>query len=596
MKQLIDFLGSMKTMAVMMLIFAFAIAYATFIENDYGTITAKAEVYNAKWFEILLTLLSITLIINIIKFKMYTKKKIPIFMFHVSFLIILIGAALTRFVGFEGSMHIREGDNVSTMLSLNAYFNVTVNDGKKEISSSDAIYLSKKSSNTLTSSLELDDKKIDVELVKYIPDAIESLVEAKDGGLEVLQMMVTDGSSSKPIKLRRGESYENASIALDFESGKIFLRETISIYLKDGKLFMKHQAPLTWLKMDDKSQGNIEVSDKTQFDTRTLYGINGSNFVLRNFYKHGVTKVISNPNASAMMPEIDSLEFKVTVNDVSKNLIVYGQPQAKAKNYNIQVNGVDVKISYGSKTLQLPFALKLIDFQLDRYPGSMSPASYASEVILIDKEEGIEMPYRIFMNNILEHRGYRFFQSSYDRDEKGTILSVNNDPGTLPSYIGYFLLGLGLFWSLFSRENRFAQLSKRAKKASADKALSIAIAVIALFSSVPSFASDIDPSIKTILSFDKNHADEFGKLIIQDSAGRMKPMDTLTTEILAKVYRSSHIKIGSSTLNSNQVILGMMIKPDEYRALKMIRTKNDKINNMIGTKADAKYASFSQFL
>ena len=258
MKQLIDFLGSMKTMAVMMLIFAFAIAYATFIENDYGTITAKAEVYNAKWFEILLTLLSITLIINIIKFKMYTKKKIPIFMFHVSFLIILIGAALTRFVGFEGSMHIREGDSVSTMLSLNTYFNVTANDGKKEISSSDAIYLSKKSSNTLTSSLGLDDKKIDVELVKYIPDAIDSLVEAKDGGLEVLQMMVTDGSSSNPIELRRGEFYENDSIALDFESGKMFLRETISIYVKDGKLFMKHQAPLTWLKMDDKSQGNMK--------------------------------------------------------------------------------------------------------------------------------------------------------------------------------------------------------------------------------------------------------------------------------------------------------------------------------------------------
>jgi cytochrome c-type biogenesis protein CcsB len=595
MKQLIDFLGSMKTMAIMMLIFAFAIGYATFIENDYGTITAKAEVYNAKWFEILLTLLSITLIINIIKFKMYKKKKIPIFMFHVSFLIILIGASLTRFVGFEGSMHIREGDSVSTMLSLKPYFNVTANDGKKETSSSDAVYLSKKSSNTLTSSLELDDKKIDIQLVKYTPDAIDATVEAKDGGSQVLQMMVTDGSSSNPIELHRGEFYENDSIALDFESGKMFLRETISIYVKDGKLFMKHQAPLTWLKMDDRSQGNLEVSDKTKFDTRTLYSINGSNFVLRKFYKHGVTKVISNPKASAMMPEIDALEFKVTVNDVSKNLIVYGQPQAKAKNFHIQVNGVDVDLSYGSKTLELPFALKLIDFQLDRYPGSMSPASYASEVILIDKQEGVEMPYRIFMNNILEHRGYRFFQSSYDRDEKGTVLSVNNDPGTLPSYIGYFLLGLGMFWSLFSRENRFAQLSKRAKKASADKVLSIAIVVMALFSSVPSFANDIDPSIKTILSLDKNHANEFGKLIIQDSAGRMKPMDTLTTEILAKVHRSSHIKIGSSTLNSNQVILGMMIKPDEYRTLKMIRTKNNNINNMIGTKVDAKYASFSQF-
>jgi cytochrome c-type biogenesis protein CcsB len=594
-KQLISFLGSMKTMAITMLIFAFSIGYATFIENDYGTITAKAEVYNAKWFEILLSLLAITLVINIIKVKMYTKKKIPIFIFHVSFLVILFGATLTRFIGFEGTMHIREGDSVSTILSSNTYFNVTAQKDKKETSSSDIVYLSKKSSNSLTSSLVLDDKKIDVELIKYTPDAIESLVEAKDGGLEILEMMVTDGTSSKPIKLRRGESYENSSIALDFESGKMFLRDTVSIYVENDKLFMKHQTPLKWLKMDDKSQGDIEANDKTRLNTRTLYGINGSNFVLRNFYKHGVSKVISNPNASAMRPEIDALEFKVTVNDISKNLIVYGQPQVKAKDYHTQINGVDVHLSYGSKNIELPFALKLLDFQLDRYPGSMSPASYASEVILIDKEEGIEMPYRIFMNNILEHRGYRFFQSSYDRDEKGTILSVNNDPGTLPSYIGYFLLGLGLFWSLFSTQNRFAQLSKRAKKASADKALSITIAVIALFSSVPSFAQDIDPNIKTILSFDKEHANEFGKLIIQDSAGRMKPMDTLTTEILAKVYRSSHIEIGSSKLNSNQVILGMMIKPDEYRVLKMIRTKNEKINNMIGTKANSKYASFSQF-
>ena len=45
------------------------------------------------------------------------------------------------------------------------------------------------------------------------------------------------------------------------------------------------------------------------------------------------------------------------------------------------------------------------------------------------------------MNNVLNYKGYRFFQSSYDKDEKGTILSVNFDWwGTLITYIGYFLL------------------------------------------------------------------------------------------------------------------------------------------------------------
>ena len=65
MKQLLSLLDSMKTMALLMSIFAFAIGYATFIENDYGTITAKADVFNARWFEVLMLLLTINLSLNI---------------------------------------------------------------------------------------------------------------------------------------------------------------------------------------------------------------------------------------------------------------------------------------------------------------------------------------------------------------------------------------------------------------------------------------------------------------------------------------------------------------------------------------------------
>lgn len=55
------------------------------------------------------------------------------------------------------------------------------------------------------------------------------------------------------------------------------------------------------------------------------------------------------------------------------------------------------------------------------------------------------MPYRIYMNHPLNYGGYKFFQMSYDPDEKGTVLSVNHDPGVLPTYIGYGLLALGLY-------------------------------------------------------------------------------------------------------------------------------------------------------
>ena len=64
------------------------------------------------------------------------------------------------------------------------------------------------------------------------------------------------------------------------------------------------------------------------------------------------------------------------------------------------------------------------------------------------------------MNHILKYNGYRFYQSSYDNDEKGTILSVNHDgPGIFVTYTGYFLLSIGMFLSLFNKKSRFYFLS-----------------------------------------------------------------------------------------------------------------------------------------
>ena len=66
------------------------------------------------------------------------------------------------------------------------------------------------------------------------------------------------------------------------------------------------------------------------------------------------------------------------------------------------------------------------------------------------------------MNNILDHRGYRFFQASFDPDEKGTILSVNHDRwGTYLTYAGYLLLYFGLLAIMFARHTRFDELRKR---------------------------------------------------------------------------------------------------------------------------------------
>ena len=133
----------------------------------------------------------------------------------------------------------------------------------------------------------------------------------------------------------------------------------------------------------------------------------------------------------------------------------------RGKKEEFTIDGINFSLSYGSKYYKTPFSLYLRDFQLERYPGSQSPSSYAAEVTILDKKkkydqdfkniskENIdelvknnqytETDYRIYMNNVLQHKGFRFFQSSYDKDEKGTILSVNHDWwGTIITYVGYF--------------------------------------------------------------------------------------------------------------------------------------------------------------
>ncbi|MEA3521775.1 MAG: cytochrome c biogenesis protein CcsA, partial [Campylobacterota bacterium] len=394
--------------------------------------------------------------------------------------------------------------------------------------------------------------------------------------------------------LHQGEFFDTADYVLDFQSGKTFTKPVISISIEDANLKMAHAINMVYLDMDDRSSGEVNASDHTLMAQRKLYTFNETSFVLRDFYVSAKEVLVSRDSLRGPKMNnraIDAIVLRLESGDASSEVTVQGSRGMTGENVTIDFAGMEVTLNYGAKVLELPFGLKLEKFELDRYPGSNSPSSYASEVILIDEEKGIEKPFRIYMNNVLDHRGYRFFQSSYDRDEKGTVLSVNNDPGTLPTYIGYLLMGIGMFGSLFLKNGRFAKLSKKAKEASKKMGtLAAILSVLALTVSTPSQAEELNPLVKRVLSFDKDHSEKFGHLMVQTVQGRMKPVQTLATEILAKVSRSDSF-LG---LTPNQVVLGMMLAPDAWREITMIRT--DKLlNEVIGLPENAKMSSFSQF-
>ena len=117
--------------------------------------------------------------------------------------------------------------------------------------------------------------------------------------------------------------------------------------------------------------------------------------------------------------------------------------------------------SYNQEQL-LPFYLTLENFDIIPYPGTNNPMDYVSHINIletkVDTDESLKSQSQLSMNNIASHQGYRFYQTSYDSDLRGSILSVYYDPyGITITYIGYFLLFVSMTLFLF---NRFISLKR----------------------------------------------------------------------------------------------------------------------------------------
>ncbi|WP_457596181.1 cytochrome c biogenesis protein CcsA [Hydrogenimonas sp.] len=596
MKKILDTLFSMQSAIVLMLIFAFAIGAATFIENDYGTQTAKALVYNAKWFEFLLLLLAMNLVANIVRFKMWRPGKRLVFIFHAAFIIILLGAAITRYIGYEGIMHIREGQSSDTIVSDRTFIQVETKKGGTFYRYAFPVIFSKIGDNHHTFEAKLGDEKLKIETVGYIPDAAEKIVVDPEGG-PIVSLMVASGERPQQVMLKAGESFETPAFVIALEADVQSAKPVIRLRFEGDKIVADLPFALQYLKMADQSGGMVEQGSGRELFTRRLYSGSGINFVIKQAYPHARVEVVSADGKTKpmMKASLDAVKLRLTLGGESREVTVFGTKGQPGEPVWVKLEGYEIGASYGSRIIKLPFSIELVDFQLERYPGSMSPSSYASEVVVIDPEKGVRMPFRIYMNHVLDYRGYRFFQSSYDMDEKGTILSVNHDPGTIPTYIGYFLLALGMFGSMLTYSSRFQTLMRRARElqklARKCAPALAAFGVLATLYASPARADVSEAQKLGLPVIQKAHAEKFASLLVQDSGGRIEPIDTLAREVLRKICRHEE-RFG---LGPDQIFLGMIIRPEAWQKVPMIKISLPGVNEIIGIDPKKRYAAFDDF-
>ena len=584
------YIFSMKMAVFMLFAFAVVAGAGTFIENDYGTQTARALIYKAQWFEVFLGYFVAIVVYNIMKYKTY-KSKPAVFLFHFSFLIIAIGALVTRYVGYEGIMHIREGQSVNKMVSDAKILELQAMDDTHKTALEKVLYFSSMTGNSLNESVKVGDKTVNVELLEYLPTAEYQMV-SDPKGKTILEMKISAGGKGAIHYFAKGETQDFGAFYVSYDVPTAHTdKPTFKISGEPNALKVEFPFILKTLNMDTKKSSEIK-GGQNDLQMRTLYQFGQNAVVLKTINEKSKLKVVSNfIKVKSNMPEY--IKFKVSVGDKSKVLVTKPYKGKIGELHQLELDGVKIDLRVGAKIIDVPFSIKLNDFELERYPGSMTPASYSSKVVLMDKEENLTMPYHIYMNHILDYKNYRLFQSSYDPDEKGTVLSVNHDPGTLPTYIGYILMTLGMIWTLITPKGRFRKLLKGARKLQTETAVVALLALLALnpqatYASAPKVE---DATLKVMQSYNLQHTLNFGKLAVQDHQGRMKPMDTVAHDVISKITRKSSLY----DVEPTQMLLGMIIQPELYQSIPMIYIGHEKIAVTLGLKKDTKYAKFSDF-
>ncbi|MEK9614206.1 MAG: cytochrome c biogenesis protein CcsA [Flavobacteriaceae bacterium] len=595
--QLAKIFFSTRLTALLFILYPTAMAFGTFIETWYSTDTAKIWIYNARWFEALMVLMAINFIGNIFKYRLLRKEKWAVLMLHLSFLLILTGAFVTRYIGYEGVMPIREGVTENQFLSEKTYLTVFV-DGEIEGQArrkklEGDLLLSEHVNNSFVWNNEFDGQDFSIEYVDFMENATEGLV-LDENGERYLKIVEAGDGTRHDHYLKEGDIANIHNILFTLNRPQ---EGAINIRFEAGEYFINSPFSGQFMRMADQFQGLLEADEESPLQLRALYTLPNFQFVIPEPALRGKFDIVKAEENS--QTQQNALRLQVKSKEQTQTITLLGGKGVTNDPKKISVGGLDFYMQFGSLPIELPFAITLNDFIAEKYPGTEK--SYASFMSKVTIEDTDPFDYDIYMNHVLDHRGYRFFQASFNPDEKGTILSVNHDWwGTWITYVGYFLLYMSMIGIFFIGKTRFKDLSKALDKINVKKkALSALLLILSLGELQAQTALhnqngaiDFDSIIQAD-AFSKEHAEKFGSLVIQDAGGRMKPANTFSSELLRKVSKSDTYK----GLNSDQVLLSIMNNPAVWYNVPMIylRRGNDSIRKLTGLDTKAKYAPLLAF-
>ncbi|MBU8871004.1 MAG: cytochrome c biogenesis protein CcsA [Gemmatimonadales bacterium] len=661
----VAFLSSLKFSAFLMVIAAIASAKATFIESDYGRDAAYDLIYAAHWFEGILALLVISLTLIFFKRWPYKGRQLGFLLVHVSIVVILVASGMTRYMGFEGTMPIREGSSSDSYYSMKPHIQAEL-DG---VSASFGVRLWRPGQSNIWHKIQLGGQDYKLGVTEYWPHFTQSYKPGPGGqpGLQFdrddhgqmisdtllrgnrtnigqaqvfyrtgpfsgevslskygdLRVRVGGESSSFPVGLPDGREHECGGYGFEitefqtsFKVGAVSSAKgpmtnpmiRVKVTGPDGTtgerlLFALHPefsmdhgggeddfADLNVLYQvssgiefapasDGVSAADVGLQGRATFDLITLDLKSeergeipaGEIFTVQEQVRYGneakhfsfaptdiIDSVVLAP-AQGQNPKMGSAA-RIVIRDEQGN-----ESEAICRKYDsgkaVRLGDHTITLAFSPVIRTLPYSLHLDDFLLETYPGSDNPATYESYVSIDDPVHGVTgRKAHIYMNSPLNYRGIKHFQSSYDPDRKGTVLTLNKDPGKWPTYFGYTLLTIG-FILIVAKDLLWPRRKKNsgsgAGRGTATKVAAVVFVLLAMgtpgvsalaqtghegHSHGPDVECTTEPNpaqTPTFVVLSDPARDQASRLLIQDYRGRMKPLDTLAREMVMKVAKKT---------------------------------------------------------
>ena len=600
-KKLASIIFSTRLTATLFIVFAIAMAVGTLVDASSETSPtpySRALIYNAWWFEAIMGLFVVNFLGNIIRFKMFSKEKATTLVIHLSFILILVGAFVTRYIGYEGVMQINEGDTSNEILSEFAYLNVFIDgdyviDGQQQRLklAPKKMDLSQRLSNHFSINKTYNQTPVTITYKDFIKGATKGMIEDPlgEGYLKIVE--AGDGTRHDHyVKVGEVSNIHNILFAVNKPT-----KGAINIFYDEQSQEYQIQSSFAgeYMRMADQQKGIVIKDSLQNLQLRSLYQMAAMAFVIPDPVVNGRMGIIK---ATKDAPAVtNALILNVSSGGQTKTLELLGGRGSTPSPVKVDINGLEVYATYGSKTIELPFSITLNDFIAEKYPGTEKSYKSFKSKVTVNNADGTFQEEEIFMNNVLDKEGFRFFQSGFQPDEKGTILAVNHDMwGTWITYIGYFLLYFGLMAILFDRNSRFGNLKKYLEKIKKKKKLLACLAML-FMSTVAISQTDNHQHVTTINTqidslinanaVSKEHAAAFARLVIQDN-GRMKPISTFASELIRKVSGSDSY----NGLDANQVFMSVTQFPRLWSQVPIIKLKrgNDSIRDIVGVPKGTK--------